>query len=102
MVFSNFPISPAKNHHALGYGNTTKAAHRNQQKRTYTTCSKGMFLLIAACHLSQVSVAQGTMKPIEAGVPQGSILGPYLYLLFTSDISTHPQILTATFAGTSH
>ena len=45
---------------ALGYGNPTKVARSNQQKRTYTTCSKGMFLLIAACHLSRIFVAQGT------------------------------------------
>ena len=45
---------------ALGYGNPTKVARSNQQKRTYTTSSKGMFLLIATCHLSRVTVAQGT------------------------------------------
>ena len=47
---------------ALGYGNPTKVACSNQQKRAYITCSIGMFLLIAACRSSQVSVAQGTYE----------------------------------------
>jgi hypothetical protein len=37
--------------------------------------------------------------PIKSGVPQGSILGPTLYLLFTSDLPQEPVIKTGTFAG---
>ena len=44
----------------LGFGNSARVARSNQQKHTYTTSSVGTFLLIAACHLSRVSVAQGT------------------------------------------
>lgn len=39
-----------------------------------------------------------SLKDIKAGVPQGSILGPILYLIYTSDLPAMENIKVATFA----
>jgi hypothetical protein len=46
----------------------------------------------------KIEDAYTNLLPINTGVSQGSVIGPLLYLLFTADLPTSPDAMTATYA----
>lgn len=60
------------------------------------------YYLINRCQYIQLGSEKSGIFPIECGVPQGSILSPFLFILYINDLPLKIEIKTTLFADDSN
>ncbi|CAG9137105.1 unnamed protein product [Plutella xylostella] len=80
-----------------------KVWHNGLLYKIKKTLPHNMFLLLKSyienrSYYVKINDSVSDMYDIQAGVPQGSVLGPTLYIIYTSDVPVSETVMTATFA----
>jgi hypothetical protein len=71
---------------------------QNQEEITESNILASAILLTERVFQIRVNNDVSNIHNIKSGVPQGSVLDPFLYLLYTADLPTTGNTVSATFA----
>jgi hypothetical protein len=77
---------------------TLRATIQNQKNSTLTLFQPAEIVLNGRQFETKINGETSSRFHIQSVVPQGSILGPPLYVLYTSDLPTSREITLGTFA----
>ena len=84
-----------------------KVSHKGLLFKLRQNCIKGNLLAWISNYLSsrkqsvQINSASSSLLSVSAGVPQGSVLGPLLFLVYVNDIAANLLNLVGLFANDS-